>query len=180
MGYLSALLSTLDRLFPRSCSFSFLRRRPNRSSPTELYGPATFPSAALVCAKPRLANNLCSCCAKCNRHHQGGRSRIPHKGDQHAKVSNHRSHVRGCYSSWYLDCYGPTICSVADLKSQIDQLQKLVADSRTPNSARSSDLKLLAEKREQLRTSLQNQIGALRRYQTAYQYRFSVKESQIC
>lgn len=68
--------------------------------------------------------------------------------------------------------------SAADLRKEIDQLQNVVNNSRTPNDVKPSDLKLLAEKRAQLRISLQNQIGALRRYQSAYQFRFSAKENQ--
>src|SRR6266850_1773613 len=70
------------------------------------------------------------------------------------------------------------IASVAELKSQIDRLEALVRDPQTPTEFRPSNLRLLAEKRAQLRASLQNQIGALRGYQTAYQHRFSATESQ--
>ena len=68
------------------------------------------------------------------------------------------------------------IASLAELKDQIHQLQKIVGSAGTPANVKASDLKLLAEKRAQLQASLQNQIGALRKYQTAYQSRFSPSE----
>jgi hypothetical protein len=68
--------------------------------------------------------------------------------------------------------------SVANLREQISQLQQAVQSGDTPPSVRAANVRLLAEKRIKLRTSLEMQLGALRRYQESYQSRFSVKEKQ--
>jgi hypothetical protein len=68
--------------------------------------------------------------------------------------------------------------SVAALKEQITQLEKLSRSADTPAAAKASSLRLLVMKRAQLRASLQMQIESLRRYQAAYGSRFSAKENQ--
>lgn len=67
--------------------------------------------------------------------------------------------------------------SPASLREQISQLQRMAQSPDTP-SAKAATLKLLAEKRAQLRTSLEMQLGALRKYQASYQSRFSARENQ--
>jgi hypothetical protein len=68
--------------------------------------------------------------------------------------------------------------SVANLREQISQLQRAAQSGDTPPSVRAVNLRLLVEKRAQLSTSLEMQLGALRKYQSSYQSRFSVREKQ--
>lgn len=68
--------------------------------------------------------------------------------------------------------------SVALLKDQITQLERLAQSAESTAGMRASSLKLLELKRAELRTSLKMQIGSLRTYQSKYGFRFSAKENQ--
>jgi hypothetical protein len=67
--------------------------------------------------------------------------------------------------------------SLASLREQISQLQKAVQSADTPAPVKAVDRKLLAEKRGELLSLLEMQLGALRKYQASYQSRFSAKEN---
>jgi hypothetical protein len=68
--------------------------------------------------------------------------------------------------------------TISGLKSEIIELQKIVASADTPASVRASKLRMLSEGRVQLRTALRMQIESLRKYQAAYGHAFSTKEIQ--
>src|SRR6185295_4603082 len=66
----------------------------------------------------------------------------------------------------------------ATLKTQIIQLENIARSADSSPTAKASSLRLLTEKRMQLRASLKMQIDSLHRYQASYGYRLSAKENQ--